>query len=293
MQKLVVKAKGLVLALLCVGCSASVAAESYISDAKSKWMFEQAASKLLSEGDLESPEKLLQGLQQESCQLDLPKPATAPLNSSELYEKCKLSTVAIATLYDCGRKNCETAHVNIASGFVIHEDGIVVTNHHVMTGLMRDDRTIHSSAVRDYEGNVYPVREILAGHEHDDLAILRVDTKGKKLVAAPLAESVGVGDDVHVISHPKGNFYMYSKGIVSRQSLQKSDPKSPERKRLNITADYAAGSSGGPVFDSQGNVVAIVASTLSLYYRQKEQKDLQMVVKSVIPVESLKALISS
>ncbi|WIO74713.1 serine protease [Porticoccaceae bacterium LTM1] len=270
----------------------SVFAEDYISDSQSLHSFEVEATKLVETGDIESPETLLKELERTHYSLTLPSAKDQEKSPAELFEAYKHATVALGTLYDCGRESCRKAHVHMASGFVIHEDGIVVTNHHVMMGLAKDDRKIHSAVVRDFEGNVYPIREVLAAHEADDLAIIRVDTKGKKLKAFSLGGDVEVGDNVNVISHPKGSFYTYTKGAVTRHTMVPIGPDSPERKRINITADYAAGSSGGPVFDDCGNVIGVVCTTYSMYYHQKEQKSLQMVVKAIIPVESLKSLIN-
>lgn len=60
-----------------------------------------------------------------------------------------------------------------------------------------------------------------------------------------------------------------------------------------ITADYARGSSGAPVLNSQGQVVAVVSSTESIYYTEDghRQMDLQMVFKTCIPSASLHKLI--
>jgi S1-C subfamily serine protease len=55
---------------------------------------------------------------------------------------------------------------------------------------------------------------------------------------------------------------------------------------MAITADYAKGSSGAPVLDDTGSVVGIVSATNSIYYTPP-QKNLQMVIKSCIPVDAI------
>jgi hypothetical protein len=62
---------------------------------------------------------------------------------------------------------------------------------------------------------------------------------------------------------------------------------------VSITADFARGSSGAPVLNDQGQVVAIVKSTDSVYYSENDerQRDLQMVFKTCIPAQNLLRLV--
>ena len=66
---------------------------------------------------------------------------------------------------------------------------------------------------------------------------------------------------------------------------------------MSITADYAKGSSGGPVLDADGHVVGMVCSTQSIYYdsrdKNKLQGPLQMVVKNCIPVSAISAILGA
>ena len=56
-----------------------------------------------------------------------------------------------------------------------------------------------------------------------------------------------------------------------------------------VTADYARGSSGAPVLNGQGQVVAVVSSTESIYYTEdgQRQRDFQMVFRTCIPTSNL------
>ena len=106
----------------------------------------------------------------------------------------------------------------------------------------------------------------------------------------PLADSAAaapVGSAVSVISHPDGRFFCYTAGVVSR--YMKIQAAGQTADAMAITADYARGSSGAPVLNSQGQVVAVVSSTESIYYTQEGQRqlNLQMVFRTCIPASSL------
>ncbi|MCA5006629.1 S1 family peptidase [Sphingobacterium bovistauri] len=219
-------------------------------------------------------------------------PLNKSLTQAELATLVKESTVVFGMAYDCGR--CHLTHVNPASGYVIDEDGIIVTNHHVVESFTKSEgRKNLAMPIQTSNGNVYLVTEILASNEAADLCIVRVDTKGDKLKALPLGNAAKQGDEIFVMGHPNQMLYYFTGGNVVRNYMSpKSRFQTFSVAEMDITADYAAGSSGGPVVDNKGNLVATVSSTRSIYYNQQEQKNLQMVVKNTKPVISLKKMIS-
>ena len=240
-------------------------------------------------------EKLLEGYQ--SVQLaDLKRQLTQkhskvvlgeiPIHSvlpNKLYDQVSKSVLVMGRLYNCGK--CSKWHTSMASAFAIGQDGIIVTNHHV---LAEDEGEILGAM--DAEGRVYGVEKVLAANQEDDLAILKL--RDAKLMPMALAKPANVGADVWVISHPNRKLYTMTKGMVSRYHMIFKNGQKPGR-RMSITADYAKGSSGAPVFNHKGQVVGVVSATSSIYYsiENGKKENLQMVVKNCIPVESIHELI--
>ena len=126
---------------------------------------------------------------------------------------------------------------------------------------------------------------MLAASARDDVAIFRV--AADDLHPLQLAAPAAVGEGVAVVSHPHSLFYVLTQGAVARYCFEKGVP------RMQITADYAVGSSGGPVLNAGGGVVGMVASTQTIYADQQHGQPghMQMVVKLCVPCASIRKLI--
>lgn len=197
------------------------------------------------------------------------------------YEQQKEGVLIIAKLFLC--EKCPNYHITTASGFVLNEDGVCVTNHHVFRKFDNDPSMYLSVYAIDHKGNVFPIKEVMAGDEKNDLALFKIETD-KQLKPLSIGSDAKVTDEVNLISHPDKMYYSYSDGKVTREYLN-SKQKTP---RQSISADFAKGSSGAPVFNDQGAVVGVISSTRSVYYRPKENQ--QMVVKEIIPISLLKEM---
>lgn len=224
---------------------------------------------------------LLQQLGRRKTTLEVVDPKLKNLSSSNFYEACKSSVLLVGRLYKCGK--CTKWHISSASGFAVGED-VIATNYHVVENT---DGVVMGAM--DFEGKTYAVKEVLAAHKADDVAILRV--ANAKLKPLALAAPAPVGTSVSVISHPDGRYFTMTKGDVSRYFVAR--PKTGRAERMAITADYAKGSSGAPVLDASGAVVGMVSATSSIYYNKSKghNENLQMVVKSCVPVSAILRLL--
>ena len=260
-----------------------LAEQKYFNDFQLRSNFQIGLEKLLDGNQSVSLVELKKQLNQKHSGVEIGDIPFSTVSPNKLYDQISKSVLVIGRLYNCGK--CSKWHTSTASAFVISRDGIIVTNHHV---LENDDGEILGAM--DYKGNVYSIEKVLAANEEDDLAILKL--RNAELTPMALGKPANVGSDVWVISHPDRKMYMMTKGMVSRYNMIMDKNRKPGR-RMSITADYAKGSSGAPVFNRKGQVVGVVSSTNSIYYNvvNGKKENLQMVVKNCIPVESIHKLI--
>jgi len=226
--------------------------------------------------------------------LSLVKPDKEVRTGNEVYERAKSATVIVGISYLCPR--CSNSHISESSGYVIDPKGIVVTNYHVaaMYANISDGNKPLGLTVRMTNGKIYAVKSILACSKTNDLAVLELLTDGEKIPALPLAQAGKVGDQVYVLGHPKGMHYFFSEGIVTNKYMEEAGEHDKKffREMMAISADYATGSSGGPVMDSYGNVIGTVSNT-KMFTHSEMNPSVQMVVKNTVPVEALWKLVGS
>ena len=260
-----------------------------VDDAAMRGLFERKLTELKKAGETVDPVVLLKQLEERQSVLERCDLPTVHFDSAEknAFRRAKSATLIFGKLYLCGK--CDKWHPSLAGGVLISPDGIAVTNHHVLEG----EGQIAFGAMTP-DGVVHPVVEVLASSVSRDVAVVRL--KGSGFPYAPLAPDPLVGDDVFVVSHPDGRFYSFTEGVVSRY-YQAPVKKGAGGKRqrpvfMEITADFAKGSSGSGVFDSGGRLAALVSSTSSIYYDEKKGVDtnLQMVIKNTVPVAALRDL---
>ncbi len=137
----------------------------------------------------------------------------------------------------------------IGSGFIVFSTGVVVTNRHVVADAGR-------LVVQLSNGAYLPVNDVRTDEQHD-LALLYLEAQKLPAVALGNSENLLVGERVVAIGHPQGLVNSVSEGIVSAFRETKSG-----RKIIQTTAAVSPGSSGGPLFNQNGEVIGIVVSTL-------------------------------
>ena len=180
------------------------------------------------------------------------------MQPAEVYASTVNSTVSI---------NCSSQSTNIfgqttqsassGSGFIISEDGYIVTNYHVINGAS-------SVKVTLYNGNTYDAT-VIGGDSDYDVAVLKINAAGLTPVTLGNSADVNVGDSVLAIGNPLGELtFSMSQGIVSCCDRAINVDGTPFNM-IQVDASINPGNSGGPLMNLYGEVVGIVSAKYSSY----------------------------
>lgn len=144
---------------------------------------------------------------------------------------------------------------SLGSGFVISDDGYVLTNFHVIDGA--DKVTVTLSDRREFQA------EVIGSDEQYDVAVLRIKADGLRWLRPGNSKSVEAGQWVVAIGSPFGLDHSVTAGIVS--AVGRSNPYSGQQYVPFIQTDVAInrGNSGGPLLNTAGEVVGINSQIFS------------------------------
>lgn len=209
-----------------------------------------------------------------------------PESTSTSYAELKKSTLVVALMYICDQ--CPDMHLSNATAFVIDKSGICVTNYHVFEKLAAPMRGSKLLTVMDYKGNILPIEKVLCASEKDDLAVFKVKTDDVELHPIKLSDKPAeIGDEMALISHPIGKYYEYSKGYATR--YYKCEEK--HTLRLSSSVPFAVSSSGGGIYNSKGEIVAVVSSTMPYLGGEGNHRIIQKINYETIPVSTLRKMV--
>ena len=185
-------------------------------------------------------------------------------NLSELYAKNKYAVFLIAV------PQTESSYAQ-GTGFFISSTGIGVSNYHVFAAGKQVE-----AIVKTIDNQQYRIRRILKSNEELDYIVFEVENDHNDFPFLTIAENQpSVGEDVFAIGNPEGLEHTLSRGIVS--SYRKND------NMIQTTTEITHGSSGGPLFNMQGNVVGITTSGIgaaNLNFAMNIQK---LGIKEILP----------
>jgi serine protease Do len=160
----------------------------------------------------------------------------------------------------------ERSVAGLGSGFIIHPDGLVITNEHVVRGASEVIVTLADG--RDFDG------EVVGTDEMNDLALVRLATGGAALPVAPLGRSddLLIGEWVVALGNPFGQLLSnpeptVTAGVVSGIG-RNIVPAGTDRRgyylgMIQTDASINPGNSGGPLVNAGGEVIGVNSSILT------------------------------
>jgi len=142
----------------------------------------------------------------------------------------------------------------LGSGFIVSQDGQIVTNHHVISGAQSVQVTLA-------DGTTYAA-EIIGSDPATDIALLRITADvDLPFVTFGSSEEMRVGDEVVAMGSPFGLSATVTSGILSGKARDINS--GPYDAFLQTDAAINRGNSGGPLFNNAGEVIGVNTAILS------------------------------
>ena len=186
------------------------------------------------------------------------------LDPTEIASRYAPSVVSIKT------KDKVNRDLGMGSGFIISEDGIILTNFHVLQGA-------HFAEVK-FKDIIFENSMLIKGISYLDIALIKIEAKGLPVLPVGNSDNLETGEAIVAIGNPWGLERSVSNGLVS--AVREKD----NIKLIQMTAPVSLGSSGGPVINSYGEVVGI--TTLASFFGAQN-------LNFAIPINYLKRLINT
>lgn len=183
------------------------------------------------------------------------------LSGADIYSLACKQVVGITTpMTTTNVFGQESSGAVTGSGFVISEDGYIMTNYHVVQYYVEgysDELSVMFYDETEYSGKV-------VGYDADnDIAIVKIDATGLSPVTFGSNSGMVVGEKVYAVGNPLGELaYTMTGGMISALDREISTGDS-KINMFQIDAAVNSGNSGGPVYNSKGEVVGVVTAKYS------------------------------
>jgi serine protease Do len=170
------------------------------------------------------------------------------------------------------------------SGFIINEDGYIITNEHVINGAQKIIVTVGLDA-REYKA------KLIGSDEPLDIALLKIEVDEKEKIKWPYlplgdSDKLRLGDPVLALGSPLGLVQSVNDGIVSHKHRGGIRPSGRDlfAELIQLQMPINPGNSGGPILDRSGRVVGVSESIMSPQHGQAIAFSLPInIIKEMLP----------
>ena len=180
---------------------------------------------------------------------------------AQIYDMACQQVVGVTTEVTVQSFFGQTSSAVSGSGFIISEDGYILTNYHVIEYADKGGSPV---TVMMNDGTEYEAA-IVGSEESNDVAVLKIEATGLTAAALGNSDRISVGDEVHAVGNPLGELdFSMTNGHVS--ALDRTITTENGEDAINmfqIDAAVNKGNSGGPVYNASGEVIGIVTAKYS------------------------------
>ena len=146
------------------------------------------------------------------------------------------------------------------SGFIISQDGNIITNYHVIEYADKQKQPI---TVMLHDGTKYEAT-IVGTEESNDIAVLKIEATGLNAASIGDSDAISVGETVYAVGNPLGELeFSMSTGHVSALDRVITTQESESVNMFQVDAAVNPGNSGGPVYNTRGEVIGVVTAKYS------------------------------
>ncbi len=179
------------------------------------------------------------------------------LRGSAIYDLACQQVVGVNTSITTNIFGQQTESAVVGSGFVVSEDGYIMTNYHVIEYAVQYGYDLN---VVMFDGSTYPA-EIIGYEVESDTAVIKIDATGLNAVTFGNSDNISVGDTIYAVGNPLGELtYTMTSGMISALDRFISTSENVTMNMFQIDAAVNSGNSGGPVYDTTGQVIGIVTA---------------------------------
>ena len=199
--------------------------------------------------------QVLEGTQKPTVET-VPVQTGEQMTAAQVYAQNVSSTVGITTSITTNYWGYQTTSAASGSGFILTEDGYVLTNYHVVEGSS-------SITVSCYDGTAYEA-SLIGCDQSNDIAVLKVDATGLAPVVLGDSDQLNVGDPVVAIGNPLGELtFSLTSGAISAKDRQITMQSGSTMNLIQTDCAINSGNSGGALFSLYGQVVGITNAKYS------------------------------
>ena len=206
------------------------------------------------------PEKnvshILQGIRENSIIKIIQIDTGTQMTPAEVYAANVNSTVGITTSVTTNFWGYQSTSAASGSGFIISDDGYILTNFHVI----EDSDSI---TVSMYSGDSYEAA-LIGYDESNDIAVLKIDAENLTPVILGDSDNLNVGDSVVAIGNPLGELtFTLTSGAISAKDREVTFSNNVSMNLLQTDCAINSGNSGGALFNLYGEVIGVTNAKYS------------------------------